>query len=142
MSQRLEKGQKLGPYTVRRFLGRGGMGEVYEAFEERLSRRVALKVVSPRRGQVENKLIDRFMAEAKSLAQVHNQNVVSIFAIDEVEGRKYIAMEYIEGYPVDQLRKRFVFDAYDATHLMRKVTPGFTTSRSAGTRDRYCSLQM
>ncbi|NQY99908.1 MAG: serine/threonine protein kinase [Bdellovibrionales bacterium] len=124
MAKRLEKGQKLGPYTVSRFIGRGGMGEVYEAFEERLARRVALKVISPRKGEVEGKIVDRFMAEAKSLAQVHHQNVVSIFAIDEVEDRKYIAMEYIEGHPIDQLRKRFVFDAFDATHLLFQMLEG------------------
>jgi serine/threonine protein kinase len=125
LSKRLEKSQRLGPYTVIRFIGRGGMGEVYEAFEERLNRRVALKVISPRRGgQLDEKLVDRFMAEAKSLAQVHHQNVVSIFAIDEVDGRKFIAMEFIEGYPIDQLRKRFVFDNYDATHLLYQMLEG------------------
>ncbi len=65
----------LGDYTLRREIGRGGMGVVYEAWQGSLERQVALKVL-PAGIAVDNKSFVRFMREAKTAAQLHHQNVV------------------------------------------------------------------
>ncbi len=70
---------RLGPYRVVRSIGRGGMGEAYEAFEEPLGRRVAVKTI--RRSQAASPgLLLRFDRERRTLARLHHTNIVPIFA--------------------------------------------------------------
>src|SRR4029079_16801694 len=96
-----------------------GMGEVYEAYEHTLDRRVALKVISPQKpgSKSENEMIDRFMREARTLAQVNHPNVVTIYAIDQIENTQFIAMEYVEGAQLSELFSLFAFSADEATPL-------------------------
>ncbi len=69
----------LGDYTLRRQIGRGGMGVVYEAWQNSLDRQVALKVL-PAGIAADNRAFMRFMREAKTAAQLNHQNVVSVYA--------------------------------------------------------------
>ncbi|MCA9691924.1 MAG: protein kinase [Myxococcales bacterium] len=87
---------RFGRYVVLDKLGEGGMGVVFAAYDDRLDRRVALKVVrvdadaSPRARQ-------RVLREAKALARVSHPNVVQVHEVGEVEGEVFIAMEYLRG---------------------------------------------
>ncbi|QJW94878.1 protein kinase domain-containing protein [Frigoriglobus tundricola] len=95
----------LGPYRVVKQLGRGGMGAVYAALDTRLDRRLALKVMLPDcAADAEAK--ERFLREARAAAQVAHDNVVTVFEADERDGVPYIAMQYLEGYPLDEFLKR------------------------------------
>jgi serine/threonine-protein kinase len=88
--------ERIGEYVVRRMVGEGGMGKVYEA-EERLSkRRVALKVLRPEltRSEEGRKL---FLNEMQILAQLEHPNVVRSLATCEVDGQLVMALEYLEG---------------------------------------------
>ena len=80
-------------YRVERFLGAGGMGSVYKAFDPSLNRYVALKFLH----RNEPELTSRFLREARSQARVDHPNVCQVHEVGEVEGRPYIAMQYIEG---------------------------------------------
>src|SRR6185295_14173764 len=91
--------RKLEPIRVGRFvllepLGAGAMGEIYAAYDERLDRKVALKLV---RSGSEIKGDERLLREAQTLAQVSHPNVVQIYEAGTYNGRLFIAMELVRG---------------------------------------------
>jgi serine/threonine-protein kinase len=91
-----EEGAPLGRwdrYEVRRLLGSGGMGEVYEAFDPRLQRSVALKVLKAG----DPSLVERFQREARAQARIDHPHVCPVYEVGEVEGRPYIAMQLVAG---------------------------------------------
>ena len=83
-------------YVIRRILGRGGMGVVYEALQVRLNRVVALKMI---RAGVHASAEDRsrFVAEAEAIARLRHPNIVQIHALGDCEGQPYFEMEYVDG---------------------------------------------
>lgn len=92
----------IGPYEIEGELGRGGMGVVYRAWQRKLSRLVALKMLSGYYGPPELK---RFFAEAETAAALHHANIVHIYDVGEQDGAPYYAMEYVEGGSLaDRLR--------------------------------------
>jgi tetratricopeptide (TPR) repeat protein len=94
--------RRLGEYRIVREIGRGGMGVVYEAEQESLGRRVALKVLPP--GVLgDARHVERFQREARAAARLHHSNIVPVFGVGEEGGTHYYAMQYIEGQPVDQV---------------------------------------
>ena len=91
----IASGTAFDRYTVLEPLGSGGMGEVYGAYDTKLSRRVALKVL--RRSDAEFELRLMREAQALALAQLSHPNVVAVFDAGVVERRFFVAMEFIEG---------------------------------------------
>ncbi len=94
--------ERVGEFRVVRELGRGGMGVVYEAFQESLDRTVALKVI-PHHGVLDERRLRRFRREAQAVARLHHTNIVPIFGVGESEGVPYYAMQYIRGIGLDKL---------------------------------------
>lgn len=94
--------QKLGGCRIIKLLGKGGMGAVYLAEQERLSRQVALKVL-PKELADDPAFEERFLREAKSGAQVNHPNVVTIHDAGRDAGRLYMALELIKGGDVEEL---------------------------------------
>lgn len=88
--------QSLGDFLLIREIGRGGMGVVYEARQQSLKRRVALKVISSRIAGSEKQL-RRFRREAESAASLHHSNIVPVYGIGEDHGLQYYAMQLIDG---------------------------------------------
>ena len=111
----------MGRYSVRRELGRGGMGIVYQAHEVRLDRPVALKVLPPECvGQ--SALRERFLREARTAAKLSHPNIVPIFAVDEVDDLVFFAMGYIEGETLGQrVRERGPLRPTEAGRMLREV---------------------
>jgi hypothetical protein len=95
----------LGPYRVVKRLGRGGMGEVYLAVDTRLKRKLALKVMLPQYA-ADPAAKGRFLREARAAAQVAHDNVVTVYEADERGGVPYIAMQLLQGYPLDEYLKK------------------------------------
>jgi serine/threonine protein kinase len=95
----------LGPYRVVRELGKGGMGAVYLAVDTRLDRKLALKVMLPEFA-ANGDAKERFIREAKAVAQVGHDNVVTIYEADERDGVPYLAMQFLQGYPLDEFLKK------------------------------------
>ena len=89
----------LGEYRVLRELGRGGMGVVYEADQEALGRRVAVKVLH--QAHPNQRLLLRFRREAEAVARLHHTNIIPIFGVGDHEGRPFYAMQLIEGPGLD-----------------------------------------
>lgn len=102
--------QQLGVYTLKREIGRGGQGIVYEAHDKTLNRQVALKVL-PFAALLDRKQIDRFNNEAQAAARLHHPNIVPVFAVGVDRGVHYYAMQYVEGAPlsvaIQQLTSHF-----------------------------------
>ena len=90
-------GQRIEHYVIRKHIARGGMADVYLAYEEELQRKVALKIMLPAL-VADQQYIVRFQREAQTVAQLDHANIVHVYAIGlTVDGRPYIAMQYIEG---------------------------------------------
>src|SRR4051812_48738058 len=92
----LPEGSRVDGYRVRKVLGRGGMGVVYEAEDERIGRRVALKVVA-RELAADARFLERFHREARALGGLAHPNVATILGAGEVAGSPYFALEYLPG---------------------------------------------
>ena len=94
--------ERLGDYRILGSIGEGGMGVVYEAVRESLRSRVALKVMHPR-FRASAGYLRRFHNEARSAAQLHHTNIVSVFDYGEHDGVCYYAMQYIAGHSLDEI---------------------------------------
>jgi serine/threonine protein kinase/WD40 repeat protein len=92
--------ERLGDFRLLREVGRGGMGVVYEAEQESLGRRVALKVLRSHRLHDPVTLI-RFHREAKAAARLHHTNIVPVFGVGEHDGLHFYVMQFIRGLPLD-----------------------------------------
>src|SRR6185295_13008621 len=117
--------QRLGKYTILGTLGRGGMGEVYEAVDPQLNRQVALKVIlgeldPSRRGAA--KEVERFIQEARLAARLSKHpNIVSVYEADVADGRHYIAMELIRGRTFAEWRKNGSVSLRQQIKVLRTV---------------------
>jgi serine/threonine protein kinase len=87
---------RLGDFLIRREVGRGGMGVVYEAEQISLGRRVALKVL-PFAATLDAKQLQRFKNEAQAAALLHHPHIVPVFGIGCERGVHYYAMQFVEG---------------------------------------------
>ena len=98
----LQNGRRIGDYRLVRIIGEGGMGVVYEAMQESLSRRVALKVL--RSGSLhDGEALRRFRREARAAAHLHHTNIVPIFEIGEADECQFFAMQLISGRSLAQV---------------------------------------
>lgn len=94
--------QRLGDFRIIGEIGRGGMGIVYEAFQESLDRHVAVKVL-PKQSLLDGKQLQRFQRESQTAARLHHTNIVPVFGVGEHEGFHYIVMQLIRGIGLDAL---------------------------------------
>lgn len=90
---------RLGRYVIRRQVGKGGMGAVYEAHDPRLDRTVAIKVLTLEHSESHGKAGPkaRFLREARSMANLSHENVVTVYDVQELEGVCVIAMDFVDG---------------------------------------------
>ncbi len=113
-------------YRLERFLGAGGMGSVYLAFDLTLGRHVALKFLH----RNEPSQAERFLHEARAQARVEHPNVCPVYEVGEVEGRPYIAMQYVEGRSLAELGREPALAAGAA--LVRDVARAIHAAHRTG----------
>jgi len=92
-------------YEIRALLGRGGMGEVYEAADRHLDRTVAVKVLRPELA-ADRRFLARFRREARTAAGLGHPGIVAVHDIAESDGRVFIVMELVPGITLGQLARR------------------------------------
>jgi serine/threonine protein kinase len=95
-------GKSLIHYEITTEIGKGGMGEVYQAKDTKLGREVAIKVL-PEEFALDKDRVTRFQREAKLLASLNHPNIAAIYGLEESDGTHFLVMELIEG---DTLRDR------------------------------------
>src|SRR5262249_13287246 len=101
----IECGAHVGGYRVDDLIGRGGMGEVYRAYDERLQRNVALKILAPRYAEDEA-FRQRLLRESRLAASLDHPNVIPVYDAGEDEGRLYLAMRFVDGTDLRALLRR------------------------------------
>ena len=101
-TKELPIGSLLGPYEILARIGSGGMGDVYQARDNRLHRNVALKVL-PSAFVDDPGRLARFQHEARMLASLNHPNIVTIHSFEEIDGVHFLTMELIEGRPLRQV---------------------------------------
>jgi serine/threonine protein kinase/Tfp pilus assembly protein PilF len=92
----LSIGEKLGRYRIQSAIGAGGMGEVFLAEDVELERLVALKVLPASLAQ-NSERIQRFIQEAKAASALNHPNILTIYEVGSINGKRFIASEYIKG---------------------------------------------
>ena len=130
-SPRLAPGAGFGPYRIERLLGRGGMGEVYEAEHVEPGRRVALKVLSRRLMDPEDRA--RFLREGQLAASISHPNSVYIFGSEEIDGIPVIAMELLPGGTLkDRVRREGPLTPAAAVDAILQIIAGLDAAQAAG----------
>src|ERR1700757_5217768 len=97
-------GTRFGPYVLKRLLGSGGMGHVYEAEDTAMDRIVALKLVSGTYAQ-DPEFRKRLQREARIAGRVNEPHVVPVHAAGEIDGQLYVDMRLIEGTDLESVLK-------------------------------------
>src|ERR1700732_2679760 len=92
----LPTGTLLGPYKILSAIGAGGMGEVYEARDNKLERNVAIKVL-PEAFAHDGERLSRFQREARMLAALNHPNIATIFGLEQSDGVHFLVMELVPG---------------------------------------------
>ena len=121
-----------GQFRIERELGRGGMGVVYLAHDERLDRMVALKVL-PAALAAEPHTRERFLREARTAARLAHPNIVPVYRADEAGGSAYFAMAYVDGESLaDRVRDRGPLPPADAVPILRDVAWALAYAHARG----------
>ncbi|MBT7952431.1 MAG: protein kinase [Gammaproteobacteria bacterium] len=126
-------GQSVGRYTFNELVGKGSIGAVYKAFDQRLLRPVAIKVSSPHAGN-EATPNDRILREAQIVARVEHANIVPIYDVVDHEGSVLIVMRLLKGRNLDELKQLVgkPLDVNEALKIMHQVMLGMDYAHSRG----------
>jgi serine/threonine protein kinase len=122
---------RLGHYHIESVIGRGGFGVVLKAFDEKLQRHVAIKVLDPELG-LTSPVRKRFLREARSAAKVRHENIIQIYAVEESR-LPYLVMEYIDGETLlERLTDQGPLDATEVVRLGRQIAEGLAAAHHQG----------
>lgn len=135
----LNKGEPIDRYVVLDQRGRGGMGEVYAAWDPVLDRKVALKVLKAEyegAGKLADELRLRLMREAQSLAKVNHPGVVTVHDVGIVEGKVYVAMEFVEGQSLTEWLREKKRSWREVLEMFLETGEGLAAAHEAGVTHR------
>lgn len=121
-----------GQYAIERELGRGGMGIVVLARDERLDRRVALKVLPPTLAE-QSDTRERFLREARMSAQLSHPNIVPVYRADDIGGFAFFAMGFVDGETLgDRIRDRGALAPAEVVRILREVSWALAYAHARG----------
>jgi serine/threonine protein kinase/Tfp pilus assembly protein PilF len=127
----LRAGTEVLHYTIVDHVGAGGMGEVYLAQDNKLSREVALKFLAPRFVSDEN-FKARFRKEAQAAAQLNHPNVVTIYEVGDFDGSPYLVMEYVKGQSLADIIRGSGASLDDIVSIAIQICEGVKEAHTAG----------
>jgi len=132
-----EPGTRFGPYLLKRTLGSGGMGTVYEAKDTVMDRVVALKLISGPYAQSMD-YRQRVQREARIAGRLQDPHVVPIHSTGEIEGQLYVDMRLITGTDLDTaLRKSGPLSPAKAVAMVRQIASALDAAHAAGVLHRH-----
>jgi serine/threonine protein kinase len=132
ISQKKVRDLVLGPYVLLDVLGEGGMGHVYRAKHRTLGRTVALKVIRKER-LGSRQAVQRFEREARAAARLAHPHIVTVYDSGEIDGRYFLAMEYVEGVDLARLvKERGPLPAGPACAYVRQAALGLQHAHERG----------
>lgn len=123
-------GTTLGPYVVGELIGRGGMGVVLEAVDQRLNRRVAIKMLAMDIA-TRSDLTERFDREARSVAAISHPNIVELFDVGSHDGLPYAVMEFLDGELLSDRMKRQSFTVDETRGLGAQIADALSKAHQA-----------
>ena len=120
----------IGTFKIERLLGAGGMGEVYLARDERLKRKIALKIL-PAEYISSDERVRRFQLEARAISALNHPNIVTVYDVGTFNGINYIATEYVEGKTIRELIGSGL-KRKDVLSIIIQACEALSTAHSAG----------
>jgi len=124
-------GKTLAHYQITSELGKGGMGEVYQATDTKLGRDVAIKVL-PEEFAQDTDRVARFQREAKLLASLNHSNIAAIHGLEEVDSTNFLVMELVEGQTLDDRIKSGAIPVEDALKLALQIAEALEAAHEKG----------
>ena len=122
---------RLGHYEIISILGQGAFGIVFKAFDEKLHRQVAIKVMNPELAATSPPR-KRFLREARAAAAVRHENVVQVYSVEE-QPLPYLVMEYIDGQTLQQkIDDAGPLDTNEVLHLSKQIASGLAAAHAQG----------
>lgn len=125
-----ETGSRIGPYVVQDLLGRGGMGVVFKAIDERLDRTVAIKLLAAQIAERRD-WTERFEREARAVAAISHPNIVELFDIGASDGLPYAVMEYLDGQLLDSRLRSGEMDPVEVRRIGAQIADALATAHEA-----------
>jgi len=123
---------RLGHYRILEVLGRGGMGQVFRAEDMRLKRQVALKVMNKKFSATPNSRV-RFLEEARAMAAIDDDNVVTIYEVGESAGTLFMAMELLKGTTLENVaRNGKAIATSDLIDIAKQLISGLAAAHRRG----------
>ncbi len=123
--------ERVGPYRIERLLGSGGMGTVYEAWDERLQRSVAIKCIHVAK-ELSPDRRERLLREARSAAALTHRRIAQVYDVVEHEGRDYIVMELVQGTSLATRIATGQLPVADALDIGRQIAEGLEAAHERG----------
>jgi serine/threonine-protein kinase len=125
-------GRRLGPYRIITKLGAGGMATVYKAFDPRMGRYVAIKLLPPQFATQE-KLRARFEQEARVAANLEHHNILPVYDFGEQDGLPYLVMRLLSnGSLADRIRYQGIVSPDETVRLTRQIAAGLDYAHASG----------
>jgi serine/threonine protein kinase len=122
--------RKLGRFELRRMLGKGAQATVWLAFDPRLEREVAVKLLRPGADSV---ALKQYLHEARSVSRLTHPHIVPLFEADEQQGVAYLVFEYVKGPTLSELlRSKGAMGGRDAVQMMLGVLDGLRAAHEMG----------
>ncbi len=122
---------KYGRYKIVDKLGKGSMGEVFLAHDPHIDRKVALKVLH-KDHLASKEIIKRFIKEAKAIGRLSHPDIVSVYDVGQDHGTIYIAMEYLEGKPLNEVTQSTKLDIASIVQIGRQVADALDYAHQKG----------
>ena len=124
-------GESIGHYRIESLIGVGGMGEVYLARDERLGRKVALKLL-PEHMTANEAQLSRFKTEARAASALNHPNILTVYEIGTEANRQFIATEFIEGVTLRALLARGRMNLHEALEIALQVASALAAAHETG----------
>jgi Tol biopolymer transport system component len=124
-------GSQLGSHEIIALLGKGGMGEVYRARDLKLKREVAIKIL-PEEFARDADRVSRFQREAEVLASLNHNNIAAIYDLQEVNGRRFLVLELVEGEALNERLSKGPLPIGDVLHIAQRICEALEAAHEKG----------